>query len=85
MLFSSIGSGMAHMDIETENAGCPRPYKTFGYPLIPVLFTVGYLWIAVQIAISNPLRSLVGLCIALSGIPLYFWIFREREVLDVVH
>jgi basic amino acid/polyamine antiporter, APA family len=83
MLFSSIGSGLAHIVLRQKMPDAPRPYKTFGYPFIPALFTACYLWIAVQIAISNPVRSLVGLSIALSGLPVCFWIFREREVLDV--
>lgn len=83
MLFSSIGSGLAHIVLRRKMPDAVRPYKTLGYPFIPALFAASYLWIAVQIAISSPVRSLIGLCITLSGLPLYFWIFRGREVLDV--
>lgn len=83
MLLSSIGSGLAHIILRHKMSNAERPYKTFGYPFVPVLFTAAYVWIATQIAISSPARSLVGIAITLSGLPLYFWIFRERELLNV--
>lgn len=84
MLLSSIGSGLAHVVLRQKMPDAERPYKTFGYPFVPVLFTAAYLWIAVQIVISSPIRSLIGLLITLSGLPLYWWVFHKREVLNVV-
>lgn len=83
MLLSSIGSGLAHIILRHKLPSAARPYRTFGYPVIPLLFIAAYLWIAVQIAMSSPFRSLVGILITLSGLPLYFLIFRRKEVLHV--
>lgn len=82
MLLSSIGSGLAHIVLRYKMPAVGRPYKTTGYPLVPVLFTAAYMWIAVQIAMSSPLRSLIGVIITLSGLPLYFWVFHGRNSLD---
>jgi basic amino acid/polyamine antiporter, APA family len=82
MLLSSIGSGLAHIILRRRMPATQRPYKTIGYPFVPVLFIATYLWIASQIAISSPVRSLVGVIITLSGLPLYFWVFSGRRSLD---
>jgi basic amino acid/polyamine antiporter, APA family len=79
MLLSSIGSGLAHIILRFKLPAAERPYRTIGYPFVPVLFTAAYVWIALQIAISSPAPSLVGIVITLSGLPLYFWIFRGRK------
>jgi basic amino acid/polyamine antiporter, APA family len=85
MLLSSIGSGFAHFVLRHRMPQTRRPYQTAGYPVVPALFASTYLLIAVQILISSPIRPLVGILITLSGLPLYFWIFRGREILDVAH
>jgi basic amino acid/polyamine antiporter, APA family len=82
MLLSSIGSGLAHIVLRYRMPAAKRPFRTTGYPFVPALFITAYLWIAVQIALSSPIRSLVGLLITLSGLPLYLWVFRRRTTLD---
>jgi APA family basic amino acid/polyamine antiporter len=55
-----------------------RPYKTWGYPVTPVLFILAALYIAVNTLINQPLRSSFGLLIILVGIPVYlFW--RKKQ------
>ncbi|HAR96840.1 MAG TPA: hypothetical protein DCR97_12890 [Deltaproteobacteria bacterium] len=82
MLLSCIGSGLAHIVLRYRMPAAARPYKTLGYPFVPLLFVGGYVWIAVQIVMSNPASSLVGLLVTLSGLPLYLWVFRRRKSLD---
>lgn len=57
----------------------PRPYRTWGYPLTPILFLVGngvFLGMAVQ---AKPLEGLLGLFLTLFGLPAY-WIWNRRKV-----
>ena len=49
-----------------------RPYRAFGYPVIPALYMVVASLIAVVLLIYKPATSLPGLAIVLSGIPVYF-------------
>ncbi|MFA4919086.1 MAG: amino acid permease [Thermodesulfovibrionales bacterium] len=81
MILSSIATGMAHLILRKRKPELSRPYRTWGYPVIPVLFVVVYVWIAVQIALDMPGTSLIGILIALSGLPFY-WKYKEvqREV-----
>jgi APA family basic amino acid/polyamine antiporter len=51
---------------------CERPYKTLGYPLVPILFLSVYVWFIVQIYRSNPLESRTGLMFIAIGVPAYF-------------
>ena len=49
-----------------------RPYRAFGYPVIPALYIVVASLIAVVLLIYKPATSLPGLAIVLTGIPVYF-------------
>jgi APA family basic amino acid/polyamine antiporter len=49
----------------------PRPYRTVGYPIIPVLFILTTACLLVTILWSAPRQSLFGLALIAAGIPLY--------------
>jgi APA family basic amino acid/polyamine antiporter len=49
----------------------PRPYRTWGYPVVPGLFLIGAAALTLNIWIDRPLRSSVGLAIMLSGLLFY--------------
>ncbi|HTG34839.1 MAG TPA: amino acid permease [Thermoanaerobaculia bacterium] len=49
-----------------------RPYRAFGYPLIPALYILVASAIAIVLLIYKPATSLPGLAIVLTGIPVYF-------------
>ena len=49
-----------------------RPYKAFGYPVIPALYILAASAIALVLLIYKPATSLPGLVIVLTGIPVYF-------------
>jgi len=81
MLIVSIATGAAHLILRRKKPGLLRPYRTFGYPIIPVLFIVAYLWISQQIFMEKPSTSLVGLLLAISGLPFYFfWIKSNKSI-----
>ena len=48
-----------------------RPVKVWGYPLIPVIFTMVCMWLVVNTVIHHPMSSLLGICLMLSGVPVY--------------
>jgi len=54
----------------------PRPYKTLGYPVVPMLFVAVALWLLVNTLRANPLESAVGLGLIALGLPVYFWLGR---------
>ena len=63
-----------------------RPYKAFGYPVIPALYIVGAAVILVVLFIYQTTATWPGLLIVLTGAPVYF-IWRKvsaREPVDVL-
>ena len=56
----------------------PRPYKAFGYPVLPALYIVMAGWICIVLLRYKPQYTWPGLIIVLLGIPVYlFWSSRK--------
>jgi basic amino acid/polyamine antiporter, APA family len=56
----------------------PRPYKTFGYPVVPLLFILVAVWLLLNTVMHSPLRSALGLSLIALGFPVYLAIRRRR-------
>lgn len=54
-----------------------RPYKTWGYPLVPALFVLVTIWLILTTIKNAPVQSLIGLVIIALGLPVY-WYFARR-------
>lgn len=50
----------------------PRPYKTLGYPVLPVLFVLVAILLVLSTLFDSPRESLLGLCFIFLGLPFYF-------------
>lgn len=58
----------------------PRPYRAFGYPLLPALYVLGCAAIMLDLLIVRPEYTWPGLLLVLTGIPVYFfWRGRLRR------
>ena len=55
-----------------------RPYKAFGYPIIPALYIIGASVILVVLFIYQTATTWPGLIIVLTGVPIYF-LWRKSE------
>jgi APA family basic amino acid/polyamine antiporter len=55
----------------------PRPYKAFGYPIVPGFYMLAAASIAVILLFAKPAYSVAGLIVVLLGIPVYF-VWRGR-------
>jgi amino acid transporter len=55
----------------------PRPYRTAGYPLSPVVFVAASLLLMTAALVQHPLPTLAGVAITLLGTPVYF-AWRKR-------
>ena len=49
-----------------------RPYKAFGYPIIPILYIIGASVILIVLFVYQTATTWPGLIIVLTGIPVYF-------------
>jgi APA family basic amino acid/polyamine antiporter len=53
-----------------------RPYRAFGYPVIPALYMLGAAVVLVVLFVYRPSSTWPGLVIVLIGLPVY-WLFRR--------
>lgn len=56
-----------------------RPYKAFGYPLLPVIYIILALVFCFYLVHMKPLYAGMGLAIVLAGIPIYFLALKNNN------
>jgi APA family basic amino acid/polyamine antiporter len=54
-----------------------RPYKTFGYPVVPLVFVLVAAWLIFNTMFTKPIESMVGVVLIVAGFPLYGY-YRMR-------
>jgi APA family basic amino acid/polyamine antiporter len=59
-----------------------RPYKAFGYPVLPVIYMIMGLAFCLLLIKYKPNYTWPGLIIALAGIPVYYLIGRNKQKTD---
>jgi len=58
-----------------------RPYRTWGYPVVPILFLVVTGWLILTTIWNTPKQSAIGLGLILVGLPVYLiWSRRDRRM-----
>jgi APA family basic amino acid/polyamine antiporter len=58
--------------LRVKRPDAERPYKAFGYPVIPALYIVGASVILVVLFIYQTATTWPGLVIIATGVPVYF-------------
>jgi APA family basic amino acid/polyamine antiporter len=56
----------------------PRPYRTLGYPFVPVIFVLAISCLVVSTLLKSPRESLMGVGLVALGLPFYFFWKRRR-------
>jgi APA family basic amino acid/polyamine antiporter len=79
MLIVCVFTGASHFILRWKKPEHLRPYLTWGYPVVPLLFIIAYFWIGQQIFMEKPSTSLVGLFLAFSGLPFYFFWAKSNK------
>lgn len=59
-----------------------RPYKTLGYPVVPILFLVGAAALELSTLRDRPVQSFAGIGLILLGLPFYYYWKRRRVLLE---
>jgi len=57
----------------------PRPYKTWGYPVIPLIFIIVYVVFMINTLLEKPVESLAGALLTVIGIPVYYYWKNSRQ------
>ncbi|MCL4540472.1 MAG: amino acid permease [Bacteroidetes bacterium] len=79
-LFYAIGT-FGIFVLRKKRPDAPRPYKTLGYPFVPIIFVIVAVWFVINTVVTDPRDSLFGLGLVLLGVPAYlYWrSARARE------
>ena len=80
-IFYALGA-LAVFAYRRREPDAPRPFRTPGYPLTPLLFVASAAAIVLNTIVSQPGRAAVGLGLVLVGVPA-FYVWRGRGAAPV--
>jgi APA family basic amino acid/polyamine antiporter len=67
-------TGAAVFVLRHTRPDAPRPYRTWGYPLVPAVFVLSSVLLVANTLRERPFESLIGTAIIAAGVPGYlFW------------
>ncbi|MBT5873226.1 MAG: amino acid permease [Candidatus Latescibacteria bacterium] len=73
-----IAGAAAVFTLRKKRPDLPRPYKTWGFPFVPIFFIVVSACVLVNSLWEAPGQSLAGLGLILLGVPIY-WVWRKEN------
>jgi APA family basic amino acid/polyamine antiporter len=76
-------AGMMHLRLKDKKKGyIPKGYQCPCYPVIPLFFMAGNLWIILFTLADRPAAAQWGLGTIGLGLPLFFWFKRNNKTLE---
>ena len=73
-----VATGAAVLVLRRKLPDAPRPYRVWGYPIIPALFIAAMMALVINTLIESPRESLIGVALVLLGAPTYFYWRRTK-------
>ena len=67
----SVAAGLALFQLRRTRPEHPRPYRAWGYPVIPAIFVLGSAAFVLNTLLERPIESIAGLGLLLVGVPVY--------------
>jgi APA family basic amino acid/polyamine antiporter len=71
-VFYALSAG-AVLRLRRKAPEIPRPYRTWGYPLTPIIFIAFAIWLVLNTIVATPKDSAIGAGLILLGLPGYFY------------
>ncbi len=75
-----IAAAAAVFTLRRKQPDLPRPYKAWGYPVVPFLFILGSAGILVNMVFETPGEALSGLALTALGLPVYLFLRRRADL-----
>ena len=73
-----IATALAVIRLRHTRPEAPRPYRTWGYPWVPILFAAASAAFVINTLVERPMESFLGLGLVALGVPAYAWWRRKR-------
>ena len=78
MLFYVITIGGVFI-LRKKRSELERPYKAFGYPVVPAIYMILASVFCISLIIYRPDFTMRGLAIVLAGIPVYYIAIANKK------
>ncbi|MFV8369307.1 APC family permease [Flavobacterium sp. LB2R40] len=65
--------------LRKKEPNAERPYKAFGYPVVPAIYIMVTSAICLTLLIYDTFNTGLGLCIVALGIPVYYFVMNKKE------
>jgi APA family basic amino acid/polyamine antiporter len=79
VILAYTATGVALFRYRRLRPDLPRPYRCWGYPVVPSLFVATSAALAVNTVREQPRETLAGIAILLLGLPFYFAMRRRAK------
>jgi len=79
ILLAMMGDVVALYRLRRLQPRRPRPYRAWGYPIVPALYLLALAAITLTMLFGRPYECLVGLALLAAGLPFYRWFQRGAE------
>jgi len=79
VILAYAATGIALFVFRRRRPDLPRPYRCWGYPVVPALFVASSAALAVNTVREQPRETLAGIGILLLGLPVYFAMRRRPK------
>lgn len=76
-LLFHVLAGAAVFVLRRSRPQASRPYRVWGYPLVPILFLAAMTVLLVNTVAERPIESLLGLGLVALGLPAYLYLKRS--------
>lgn len=78
-LLFHVLAGLALFRLRVTQPLLERPYRAWGYPVLPGLFVLGMVVLTLNTLVAAPRESLLGLLLIAAGLPAYAWWRRSAS------
>ncbi len=79
VILAYAATGIALFLFRRRRPDLPRPYRCWGYPVVPALFVASSILLAANTLREQPRETLACFAILLLGLPVYYWMRRRSR------
>jgi APA family basic amino acid/polyamine antiporter len=83
LALNSFAAVLGVFVLRRTKPGLPRPYRTFGYPVTPLVYLALTGWTLTFVLVNRPVEGIFGLAVIIGGLSFYLFTAsrnREREL-----